>query len=309
MEYRPLGPTGWQVSALGFGASSLGGVFRDVDEAAAIRTVHVALDGGINLIDVSPFYGLTRAETVLGKALATVPRERYYLATKVGRYGHDEFDFSAERVVQSVDQSLQRLGVEVIDLIQCHDIEFGSLDQVVSETLPALEHLRAAGKVRAIGITGLPLAIFPAVLDRQRVDTVLSYCHGCLNDTALLDLLPDLTARGVGVLNASPLAMGLLSHRGAPGWHPAPAVVVAQCAAAAAWCAARGADLPRLAVQYSLSLPGIASTFVGTASPQHIADNLAWATTPPDPELVAGVLQILQPVHNLTWPSGRPENN
>src|SRR3954447_24917260 len=116
MHYRQLGNTGLQVSVLGYGASPLGGVFREVDEAEGIRTVHTALDLGINFIDVSPYYGLTRAETVLGRALATVARDRYLLATKVGRYGESEFDFSAARVTRSVEESLRRLGVETLDL-------------------------------------------------------------------------------------------------------------------------------------------------------------------------------------------------
>ena len=184
MDYRLLGKTGLRVSALSFGASSLGGVFRAVDEAEAVRTVFTAIDLGINLIDVSPYYGLTRAETVLGKALKDIPRDRYYLATKVGRYGDAEFDFSAARVTAGLDESLARLNVEYVDILQCHDVEFGSLDQVVNETLPALRKLQAQGKARFIGVTGLPLKIFSVVLDRAEVDTVLSYCHYSLNDTA-----------------------------------------------------------------------------------------------------------------------------
>ena len=119
MEYRPLGRTGLQVSALSFGASSLGSVFRETDDTEAIRTVHTALDLGINFIDVSPMYGLTKAETVLGRALREIKRDRYYLATKVGQYGGlDSFDFSAERVTRSLDESCARLGVDYIDLLQ-----------------------------------------------------------------------------------------------------------------------------------------------------------------------------------------------
>src|SRR5579872_2891155 len=173
MQYRLLGETGLNVSVLSYGASPLGSVFRDIDEAEGIRTVHTALDLGINFIDVSPYYGLTRAETVLGRALASVPRDSYYLATKVGRYGADTFDFSAQRVTASVDESLTRLGIAYIDLIQCHDIEFGSLDQVVEETIRALWRLRKQGKVRFIGITGYPLKIFREVLSRTSVDTIL----------------------------------------------------------------------------------------------------------------------------------------
>src|SRR6185437_1235787 len=128
MEYRILGKTGLRISALSLGGSPLGGVFGPVDEAEGIRAVHTALDLGVNYIDTSPFYGLTRAETVLGKALRGVPRDRFLIATKIGRYGQEEFDFSAARTAASVDESLGRLGVDVIDVIQCHDMEFSSLD-------------------------------------------------------------------------------------------------------------------------------------------------------------------------------------
>jgi len=130
MHYRILGATGVRVSALAYGGSSLGSAFREIDEAEGIRSVHVALDNGINLIDTAPYYGATRAETVLGKALKGVRRDRYVLATKVARYGPQmaDFDFSAERVTRSVDESLERLGVGHVDFIQVHDMEFGDLE-------------------------------------------------------------------------------------------------------------------------------------------------------------------------------------
>ncbi|HLV80693.1 MAG TPA: aldo/keto reductase [Chthonomonadaceae bacterium] len=309
MRTRPLGKTGLQVSALSYGASSLGSVFRPIEESEGIRAVHTALDLGINFIDVSPYYGLTRAETVLGKALATVPREAYTLATKVGRYGKDHFDFSAARVTASVDESLQRLGVETIDLIQCHDIEFGSLDQVVEETIPALRRLQAQGKVRFVGITGYPLKIFQEVLERTPVDTILSYCRCSLNDTALDGLIPFLQEKQVGIINASPLSMGLLTERGTPDWHPAPEPLKAACRQAAAYCRARGTDIAQLALQFAVAHPAIATTLVGTASPENIRKNVAWIASPPDPELLTEVRAILKPVQDMTWPSGRPENN
>src|ERR1043165_6321770 len=193
MQYRELGKTGLKVSTLSFGASSLGAVFHDINEDDAVRTVHVAVDHGINFIDVSPYYGATKAETVLGRALKQIGRERYYLATKVGQYGEGEFDFSASRVTRSVDESLRRLNVDYIDLIQCHDIEFVKLDQIVNETLPALHKLKSTGKVRHVGITGLPLKVFRDVIDRVSpgmVETILSFCHYELNDTSLESLVP-----------------------------------------------------------------------------------------------------------------------
>jgi aryl-alcohol dehydrogenase-like predicted oxidoreductase len=187
MEYRTLGKTGLRVSALSFGASSLAGVFRPVAESEAIRSVHTALDLGINYIDVAPYYGLTKAETVLGKALDGVARDRYYLATKIGRYGLAEFDFSAERTVRSVDESLQRMGVDYLDVIQVHDFEYDDPERVVQETIPALRRIRERGKVRFVGITGYPLKGFRTVLDQTEVDTILSYNHYSLNDTTGID--------------------------------------------------------------------------------------------------------------------------
>ena len=89
MKYHKLGKTGMMVSELGFGASSLGGVFHSLKENDGIDAVFAAVDAGINFIDVSPYYGYYKAETVLGKALKDIPRDKYYLSTKVGRYGED----------------------------------------------------------------------------------------------------------------------------------------------------------------------------------------------------------------------------
>lgn len=308
MKYRKLGNTGLDVSVLSYGASPLGSVFRNIDENAGLETVFQALDLGINLIDVSPYYGLKRAETVLGKALKQVSRERYYLATKVGRYGDAEFDFSADRVIRSVDESLARLNIDYVDIIQCHDIEFGDLDQVVCETLPALEKIREAGKARLIGITGLPLHIFKYVLDRTDVDTVLSYCHYALNDQSLADLIPFLKSKNVGIINASPLSMRLLTQEGPPEWHPAPKEIKEACAQATAFCKEKGVDIAQLALQFSLQHEGIATTLVGTASKENLKKNVSWASQPMDEALLDEVLKILAPIHNKTWPSGRPEN-
>ena len=311
MEYRPLGNTGLRVSALAYGGSSLGSAFRSIDQAEGIRSVHAAVDLGINLIDTAPYYGATTAESVLGKALRGVSRDRYYLATKVGRYGPEpaDFDFSAKRVTRSVDESLARLGVDYVDFLQVHDIEFGYLDQIVSETIPALKGLKALGKTRFVGISGLPLVMFQRVLSRVEVDQVQSYCHFCLNDTSLADLLPELTSKQLAVFNSAPLAMRLLSDEGAPPWHPAPLALRAKCTEAAAHCRSRGENLSELALQFSVSDGRIPTTIVGTANPANVARNIQTIQKPLNRELLAEVQAILAPVRNLTWHSGRPENN
>jgi L-galactose dehydrogenase len=311
MKYRKLGKTGLDVSILAFGGSSLGSVFKEIDEAEGIRTVHTAIDHGINLIDTAPFYGLTKAETVLGKALREIPREKYLLATKVARYGYKEkdFDFSPERVTRSVDESLARLGIDYIDFIQVHDMEFGNMDYIVSETIPALKKIQATGKVRYVGISSLPLRLQKYVMDRTEVDQIQSYCHYCLNDTALADFLPYLKEKGVAIFNSAPLAMRLLSLEGPPDWHPAPPELQAKCAEAARLCQARGTEIGKLALQFSVANPDIPTNIVGTANPQRILQNIREIEEPLDPQLLADVLKILEPVHNVTWPSGREENN
>ena len=311
MEYRPLGRTGLEVSVLGFGGSSLGSAFRDIDETEGVRTVHVAVDHGINLIDTAPFYGLTKAETVLGKALREIPRDQYYLATKVARYGYKEkdFDFSAARVTASVDESLARLGVEYVDFIQVHDMEFGHVDQIVEETIPALRKVQQQGKARFVGITCLPLPLFRRVMDRVEVDQMQSYCHYCLNDTSLLGLLPYAREKGVAVFNSAPLAMRLLSAEGPPDWHPSPEEVRARCAEAARYCREHGGDLGKLALQFSVANPEIPTHIVGTASPRRILQNIREIEEPLDETMLLAVQKILAPIHDVTWPSGRAENN
>jgi aryl-alcohol dehydrogenase-like predicted oxidoreductase len=301
VEYRLLGKTGLKVSVLSYGASPLGGVFGDMNEARGIRTVHTALDLGINYIDVSPYYGDTRAETVLGKALKGLPRDSYVLATKVGRFGSAEHDYSAQRVTASVDESLKRLGVDCIDVIQCHDIEFTTPEQILNETLPALRKVQEQGKVRFIGVTGLPLTNFPAVLDHTQLDAILSFCHYTLFDTSLTDLIPYLEEKEVGIINASPLSMGLLTNQGPPAWHPASDKIKAACAKAAAHCRSKGADIAKLAVQFTLSNPDIATTLVGTSKSEKIESNVKWLEEPIDQELLTEVQEILAPIHNETW--------
>ncbi|MDI4645212.1 aldo/keto reductase [Cohnella hashimotonis] len=309
MKYRQLGKTGLDVSVLSFGASSLGSVFRQTDEGESVRTVHAAIDAGINYIDVSPYYGLTKAETVLGKALKGIPRDKYVLSTKAGRYGAAEFDFSFDRIVASVDESLARLNVDEIDILYLHDIEFVPADIIMNDAIPALQQLKESGKIRFGGICGLPLALFEAFILRVEVDSIISYCHYSLNDTSLLGLLPLLEASGTGLVNASPLSMGLLGTRGTPDWHPASPQTKAVCLEAARYCESQGADIAKLAIQYSTSNERIPTTLVSTANPANIQKNAAWTEEPIDEGLLAEVLEILQPVHNRTWVSGREEYN
>lgn len=312
MQYRELGTTGLKLSNISFGASSLGSVFHATKEADSIRAVETALDGGINFIDVSPYYGHYKAETVLGKALRVLPREKYYLSTKVGRYGKDgvnTWDYSARRVTDSVYESMERLNVDHIDIINVHDIEFqaslpGGLQKVCDETLPALVELKKKGIVSHVGITDLQLDNLKWVvehIEEGTIDSILNFCHYCLNDDALTDYLDYFESKGIGVINASPLSMGLLSQRGVPDWHPAPRPLVEACARAAAYCKEKGYPIEKLAVQYSVRNPRIATTLFSSANPDNVRRNIEWAEEEPDWTLVREVQDIIGDQKRVTW--------
>ncbi len=155
----------------------------------------------------------------------------------------------------------------------------------------------------------LPLKIFPLVIDRTGVDTILSYCHYSLHDSALQGLIPYLNAKGVGIISASALGMGLLTDGGPAAWHPAPESIRQACAAAAAHCRAKGADVARLAVQWAVRNTDIATTLVGTADPENLQRNVRWIEQPLDETLLAEVAAMVAPIHNMTWPSGGRENH
>ncbi len=307
MIYRELGKTGLKVSALGFGASSLGGVFHDFEEAKGIKAVFAAIDAGINLIDVSPYYGYYKAETVLGKALKEIPRDKFILSTKVGRYGedgHNTWDYSADRVTRSVYESMERLNIDYIDLINVHDIEFADLRQVAEETLPALVKLREEGVVKHVGITDLQLENLQWVVEHVpagTVESVLNFCHYCLNDDKLVDFLDFFEAHGIGVINASPFSMGLLTQRGVPAWHPAPQPLVEACRRAAEHCAAKGIPIEKLAMQYSLQNPHIASTLFSTTNPDNLRKNVSYMDEPIDLALVDEVREIIGDQFRVSW--------
>ena len=176
MQYRPLGKTGMSVSAVAFGVSPLGDVFGTTDEAEGRRAVHAAIDLGINYFDVAPLYGLTLAETRLGKALKGI-RDRVFLATKCCRDNFQFSDFSAARVMASIDESLERLQTDHVDVLQIHDVEFGDASQIMEETLPAARKVQQSGKARFIGITGLPVRYLRRLAEQAEIDTILSWGH------------------------------------------------------------------------------------------------------------------------------------
>lgn len=308
MEYRPLGSSGLRVAILGFGAAPLGDMFGHVDPAECTRAVHCALDHGINFFDTAPYYGKGLSEERLGDALQG-RRQQAILATKCGRYDLDGFDFSPARVFKSVDDSLRRLKTDYLDLFQAHDIEFGSLRQIVNETLPAMRSVQQQGKVRFIGVTGYQLRALRYVAEREPVDTLLSYCRANLLSSDMDDLLtPFAREQGIGLINASPLHMGVLSDTGPQPWHPAPEAVKRAGRELAEFCRSRGANLASIGLQHCLAHPYVSTTLSGMATVELVERNLRAALSQPDRALLSEIRERAGAGANLTWPVGRPEN-
>jgi aryl-alcohol dehydrogenase-like predicted oxidoreductase len=309
MKYRPLGRTGLSLPWLSFGASSLGQEFRPVDPGEATRSVRVALELGMNFIDTSPYYGRGLSECLLGIALRGVPRDQYLLGTKLGRYAPRHFDFSARRVAESVDVSLERMGVEHLDIVLCHDIEFVEMGPIVEETLPALRRLQAQGKVRFIGVSGYPMNVFRYVLDRTDLDVILSYNHYTLQNTMLAQLVPYLKGKGVGIMNAAPFSARLLTDAPLPPWHKATEEVRAVCRRAAAHCAARGADIAQLALQFSLTHDDMATCIVARPTRRTSGSGPNGPIGPRTRSSWARFWRSSGPFTTGSTSKGRPENN
>lgn len=307
MEYREIGKTGMKVSTISYGASSLGSVFHPLTEEKGIEAVYTAIDNGINFIDTSPYYGYLKAEMILGKALKNIERNRYYLSTKIGRYGKDGvniWDYSAKRAKESVYESLERLHVDYIDLINVHDIEFADLEQICNETLPLLVDLRNEGVVKHVGITNLNLRHFKYVIDhvpQGTVESVLSFCHYTLNDDSLSDYFNYFGSKEIGIINASPYSMGLLTQRGVPDWHPAPESLKRLAKKAISFCEKKGTSIEQLAVSFSVSNPHISTTLFSTTNPENVLKTIRYANTPLDRELLKEVQNIFEPGFRDTW--------
>jgi L-galactose dehydrogenase len=302
MNYRPFGSTGIDVSVLGFGASPLGDVFGETSTSERERAVGAAIDLGINLFDVSPYYGATLAEQRLGELLVG-KRNRVILATKCGRNGFDQFDFSASGIRASCEASLVRLRTDCVDLLQAHDVEFARPEQIINETIPTLRELQAEGKTRFIGITGLKPELLRAIAEQQPVDSFLSYCRfNLLNQDMDAELTPFAREHRVGLINASPLHMGILTEAGPPSWHPAAREAKDAGAEIVRLCAARGVSVTDIALQYCLRHPVVSSTLVGHGRLSEVEQNVRAAGQPLDQDLLEEI-EAVAVVPQNSWPN------
>jgi len=310
MQTTTLGKTNLTVSRLSFGASALGGVFRDIDEADGIRAVHAALDVGINYFDVAPAYGGTVAETVLGKALKGIARDRYVLSTKAGKYtrpgayGTDELDYSEARIRKGLEESMTRLGVDYVDIVHLHDFEYqgrSKVDWAFAEGFPTLVKLKEEGHIGAVGAGIYPLDLWQRVIAEAPVDAILTHNHYCINDTRGIELIDPCREKNIGTINASPFASGLLTGGKIADWHPADAQQRALFAKAAAFCESQGTSIAKLAFQFSCQGSPFHTTMFSTARTASLQRNLEWFGEPYDPALLDEVKSILAPVLDHQW--------
>lgn len=310
MKQNLLGKTGLRVSALSFGASALGGVYGKVDEAEGIRAVHTALDLGINYFDVAPAYGGTVSETVLGKALKGIPRGRYYLSTKVGKYtqpggyGEDTLDYSRARIRASLDESARRLGTDYFDIIHLHDFEYQRrqhAEWALTEGVETLVELKKQGRIGNVSFGIYPMDLWHRIFDTLPADAGLVHNHYTLHDTRALELLPTAKQKGIGIINGSPFGSGLLSGREAPDWHPATEEDRGLFRYAARFCDSCGVPISKLALQFSSQNPDFPTTLFSSSRAESVRLNVAWHEEPFDASLLAEVQRILAPVRNKQW--------
>jgi L-galactose dehydrogenase len=309
MDYQFLGNTGLKISNLSYGASALGSVFRSIDENEGIRAVHAALDAGINYIDVAPAYGGTMAETIRGKALKNVPRDRYYLSTKAGKYSDlgkvaGFLDYSESRIRAGLQESMDRLGVDYLDIVHLHDFEyqnFALTESAFEEGFPTLVKLKEEGLIEAVSAGTYPMGLWQRVIKEAPVDAILLHNHYCLIDTRGLELLPGCQANNIGIINASPFACGVLTGGPIADWHPSNAQEREIFGQAARYCEQQGVSLARIAFQFSCQDTPFQTTMFSSARTSSVERNITWADEPLDQDLLHEVLKILQPVIDKQW--------
>ncbi len=294
-----LGRNGPDVTRLGLGASAIGGLFAPVEPAEAEAVLRAALELGIRQIDTAPLYGLGSSELACGKVLATVPRERVVLSTKAGRllragapdaeqlpegmwHGREGvepvFDFSADGIARSVEESLERLGVDRLDVVFLHDPN-DHMEQAIAEGMPTLRRLQAEGIVGAVGAGMTRPSLLARIVRESEPDCVLIAGRYSLLDTsAAEELLPECLERGVGVLVGGVFNSGVLA-RPTPGatydYAPAPPAILERVTQLAGVCGSHGVPLAAAAIQFPFRHPAVASVVVGARSVTELEENVA----------------------------------
>jgi D-threo-aldose 1-dehydrogenase len=288
-------------TSLAYGAANIGNLYRALTDADADAALNAAWDAGIRYFDTAPHYGLGLSERRLGAFLAAKPRQEFTVSTKVGRLLRPNpagvgllddandfavpadqtrvWDFSADGIRRSLDESLQRLGLDRVDILYLHDPERYDLYSALATGVPALTHLREEGLVSAVGLGSMSTEALAAGARFGGLDLLMVAGRFTLADqSALAEVIPECRQRGMSVVTAAVFNSGLLA-RGVPAadarydYGSAPADVLARVTAIAAVCADFGVELPTAALQYTLREESVRSVVVGGSTPEQIRQN------------------------------------
>lgn len=300
-----------ELPRLGFGAAQLGNLYRVTTDAEARGAVEAAWDGGIRMFDTAPHYGVGTSERRLGALLQDRPREEYLLSTKVGRLlrpgpgdGDDldngfaapddlvrEWDMSERGIRASHEASLERLGLDRVDILYLHDPEEGPTEQAFAEALPTLVAMREEGLVQAIGVGSKDADVLTRVVRTGQLDVVMvSGRYTLLEQPAATDLLPACLEHDVAVVAVSVFNSGILAHPEPPDdanyeYGKAPVAMLERARELAAIARDHGVELPDLAVQFPLRHPAIASVVLGMRTAAQVRSNVERMSTQIPPKV------------------------
>ncbi|RNM12984.1 aldo/keto reductase [Nocardioides pocheonensis] len=306
---RPL-PCGLTLTELGFGGAPIGNLYDAVDDDTAAGAVRAAWDAGIRYFDTAPHYGLGLSERRLGEALREQRRDDVVVSTKVGRWlepteeegGQDPegfvvpathrrvWDFSRDGVLRSIEASLERLGLDRIDLVLVHDPD-DHVREALEEAAPTLSQLRSEGVIRGygVGMNHAP-ALARFVRETDLDVAMVAGRYTLLDQTAADDLFPLARERGVGIVNAGIFNSGLLARprpaADAPySYRPAAPEVLDRALRIARVCEELGVDLPTAAVAFARRHPAVTSVVVGLRTPAEVHELVGRAESPVPEEL------------------------
>jgi D-threo-aldose 1-dehydrogenase len=282
-----------ELPRIGMGTAPLGGLFEAVSDETAHATIELAWERGIRFFDTAPLYGLGLSEQRLGRFLAGRPRDDFVLATKVGRLLRADapaqpreaiwndvpalnpvFDFSYDGVLRSVEESLQRLGLDRIDVLHIHDPD-DHYEEAMTGAYPALDRLRSEGVIRAVG-AGMNQAEMLVRFTREADFDCFLVAGRCtlLDQAALPELLPLCAERGIAVIAGGVFNSGLLAGGTTFNYRPAPSELLEEAARLEAVCARHDVPLAAAALQFPLRNPAVTSILLGPRAPAELAQNL-----------------------------------
>jgi len=311
-QKRRLGRVDLEVTAFAFGAAPIGNIFRPITEQESDAMVQHAWDAGVRFYDTAPMYGHGLSELRTGHSLRWKQRDDFVLASKVGRVLKParrdtinfapwvdgapftmHFDYSYDGTMRSFEDSLQRLGLERMDVCFIHDIDVFTrgaeqpavFEQAMDGCWRALERLRSEGLVKAIGVGVNEWQVCHEALKRRDFDCfLLAGRYTLLEQDALDEFLPLCEQRGAAVVVGGGFNSGILATGARPGakynYAPAPQAILDKVARIEAVCAAHGVPLPAAALQFVVAHPAIPSFIAGTRTVEQLRQNLAWFSHP-----------------------------